>query len=482
MKQVFGYVRVSTVRQGEGVSLAEQKEAIEKYALKNSLEIVEWFEEMKTAAKQGRPLFSAMMRKLKRGLASGVIIHKIDRSARNLKDWSEIGELTDKGVDIHFAHESLDLNERSGRLSADILAVVASDFIRNQKQEVIKGMYGRLKQGIYPWPAPIGYKNTGKGNVKVVDPIQGPLVTKAYELYATRKYSLLQLLPIMTDMGLRSMRGHRLYINSLSKMLRNHHYTGIMKVKGQVFQGSHQPLVSPSLFRQVQDVFENKSNKKIRKHRLLFSKKISCTHCGYALTGETQKGHVYYRCHSKNCQTKGFRESHVEEKLEQIFSSVQLYPTEDVGLNELLEQSTREWTQKKSELIRSSQLQLSQTKERLERLTDAYLDQVLDSETFMQRKENCLKEIISQELQHKKVLSENDGILDKVRKFLELAKSLIQSYKLANFEEKLDLLETVTSNLSATGKKLAISIHFPFCNCISELSFCSVRREGFEPS
>jgi site-specific DNA recombinase len=141
VKTFFAYVRVSTVRQGErGVSLQEQRDAIERYASRNSLAIAQWFQERETAAKRGRPGFSQMLRLLKANRAAGVIIHKIDRSARNLKDWADLGELIDRGVEVHFANESLDLNSRGGRLSADIQAVVAADFIRNLRQETKKGL------------------------------------------------------------------------------------------------------------------------------------------------------------------------------------------------------------------------------------------------------------------------------------------------------------------------------------------------------
>src|SRR2546425_495212 len=84
-KYVFAYIRVSTVRQGErGVSLQEQREAIIRHAERNDLTISQWFEERETAAKQGRPVFAAMLCLLKQGRAHGVIIHKIDRAARNL--------------------------------------------------------------------------------------------------------------------------------------------------------------------------------------------------------------------------------------------------------------------------------------------------------------------------------------------------------------------------------------------------------------
>jgi len=104
MKQFYGYVRVSTAKQGEkGVSLQEQRDAIERYAQRNGLQISEWFEERETAAKRGRPIFNKMLKLLNRGKSNGVIIHKIDRSARNLKDWADLGELIDQGIEVHFA-------------------------------------------------------------------------------------------------------------------------------------------------------------------------------------------------------------------------------------------------------------------------------------------------------------------------------------------------------------------------------------------
>jgi site-specific DNA recombinase len=121
MKTFFGYIRVSTARQGEhGVSLQEQRDAILRYCQLNGFAISEWFEERVTAAKRGRPIFGRMLKLLNRGKAEGIIVHKIDRSARNLRDWAELGELIDRGIEVHFANESLDLQSRGGRLSADI--------------------------------------------------------------------------------------------------------------------------------------------------------------------------------------------------------------------------------------------------------------------------------------------------------------------------------------------------------------------------
>src|SRR5258708_38249308 len=208
MNTFFGYVRVSTARQGEqGVSLQQQREAIARHAQKSGFEVAEWFEEQETAAKRGRPIFGRMLKQLQQGRARGVIIHKIDRSARNLKDWAELGELIDQGIEVHFANESLDLNSRGGRLSADIQAVVASDFIRNLREETKKGFYGRLKQGLLPMPAPLGYRNVGSGKPKEPDPQTAPLIRHLFEVYSTATANFHDLLKEADRVGLRGRSG-----------------------------------------------------------------------------------------------------------------------------------------------------------------------------------------------------------------------------------------------------------------------------------
>src|SRR5882672_5559809 len=205
MKRFLAYIRVSTARQGEhSSSLQEQRAAIENYARRHGLVVVQWIEERETAAKRGRSGFTAMLAMLRAGVAQGVIVHKIDRSARNLKDWADLGELIDRGIEVHFANESLDLNSRGGRLSADIQAVVAADFIRNLRQETRKGFYGRLKQGLYPIRAPIGYRDMGKGNAKQPDPIKAPLVRDAFTLYASGEFNFEELMAELHKRGLRN--------------------------------------------------------------------------------------------------------------------------------------------------------------------------------------------------------------------------------------------------------------------------------------
>jgi len=246
MRKLYGYIKVSTMKQGErGVSLQEQREAIKRYAASRGFIISDWFEERVTAAKRGRPAFTDMLKRLRARKARGVIIHKIDRGARNLKDWADLGQLIDEGIEVHFCNENLDLNSRGGRLSADLQAVVAADYIRNLREETRKGFYGRLKQGLYPLAAPLGYLDRGKGEPKELDPLTAPLTRHAFELYATGSYNLRSLQAELHRLGLRTKGGGRLSINGLSTILNNPFYAGLIRIRrtNETFQGVHEPLI-----------------------------------------------------------------------------------------------------------------------------------------------------------------------------------------------------------------------------------------------
>src|SRR5262249_53399120 len=139
MGTYFAYIRVSTPRQGEGVSPEQQRFEIERYAAIHGLKITRWFQEKKSAAHTGRPVFDKMLQLLRIGNVAGVVIHKIDRSVRNLEDWIDVVKLVEKvGVRVHFATENVDLNTVGGRLSADIQAAVAAHYSRNLREEVKK--------------------------------------------------------------------------------------------------------------------------------------------------------------------------------------------------------------------------------------------------------------------------------------------------------------------------------------------------------
>jgi site-specific DNA recombinase len=426
--------------------------------------IVRWFEEQQTAAKRGRPVWNAMLRELRKGNARGVVIHKIDRSARNLKDWADLGELIDGGIEVHFANEALDLHSRGGRLSADIQAVVASDYIRNLREETKKGIYGRLKQGFYPLPAPIGYRDNGAAKPKTIDPEKGPLVKKAFELYGSGQWSIPTLVEELFRRGLRNRTGGKVTQTGLHTVLRNPFYTGVMRIRasGQIYEGNHEALISKSLFDRVQDILHGRVGTKINVHNFLFRRFISCADCGNALIGELQKGRVYYRCHTKACPRASIREDAVCEAVSRKLCALTFSGREKTHLLERIKEMKASWIASREQEIQHLKIKVEQMTERLNRLTDVYLEGALDREMFEERKAALISERRALSDRCADYEANRASVPDELRKFVELAGSAYSLYKEASVAKKRQLLRTVMSNCTLQQKCIEFTWRPPF--------------------
>lgn len=469
MRKYFAYIRVSTVRQGEkGSSLQEQRSAIETYARRNNLAVAEWYEEMETAAKLGRPLFSKLLKGLARGDANGVIIHKIDRSARNLRDWAALGELHDRGIELHFAHESLDLNSRGGRLSADIQAVVAADYIRNLRDEIRKGFYGRLKQGLYPLPAPLGYVDHGGGVAKTIDPLRGPLVAKAFSLYATGSWSLDTLRAELYRRGLRTKTGGQVAKNSMATILHNRFYVGLIRIErtGETFQGVHPPLVDKRLFDRVQSLLDDRSPHKTRHHSFRYQRLVRCSSCHRALVASRHKGHVYYRCQTKMCPTTCIREECLDNSLRVVGAGFALTEAELKKAAADIETVLEARATDTGDELRNLSLAVAAIEDRLSRLTDAFVDQVIDRDIYLARKERLLDERAQLTSRKASVEAGDDQMERRAAEILELVRTLGNMGILENGDYIRETLRATTSNLSLSGKTLEIAWKNPFLQLV----------------
>ena len=463
MKQLFAYIRVSDLKQKSGVSLVEQRSIIERYAERMGAVIVEWFEETRTAAKAGRPVFTKMLRLLRAGKAEGVIIHKLDRGTRNYHDWAAIDDLLEAGIGIYVANENLDLRSRGGRLAADMQVAVAVDYIRNLKEEALKGIEGRLKQGILPNAAPIGYLDRGAGNPKEIDSKKGPLVRRLFELYGTGGYTLREVAAEAKQIGLRNRSGHALPFQRIDKMLRNPFYMGVIRSKRYgLFPGKQEPLVSATLFERVRLVLSGKYVRRTKRFSFLFRRFIRCETCGRSLSGSERKGHVYYRCPTIGCPTTSLREDAIEEVVRQQLRKVTLGKEEAALIESELSATLADETSLKAARVAALQETLATANARLARLTDLLLDGKIDAAAHDEKRAALVMEREGLNQQIAGIDAGDGNFRLAIAKMFELLESAETLYESADAEKKRQLLEIVTSNCSAHGKSLSFSMREPF--------------------
>src|ERR1700722_5913752 len=85
--QVVGYIRVSTVEQLKGYGLDMQEQSIRDYCQANRLRLVEVFRDEGLSGSNGledRVGLAGALAALKAGMASELVVYRIDRLARDL--------------------------------------------------------------------------------------------------------------------------------------------------------------------------------------------------------------------------------------------------------------------------------------------------------------------------------------------------------------------------------------------------------------
>ena len=133
-KRAAIYVRVSTSDQDTGLQEIELRQYVES----RGWECVIYQDKAQSGAKNDRPGLSAMLTDMRRRKFSVVVVWKLDRLARSLKQLLTIGEECQSlGVDLVSLRQNIDTTLPAGRLTFQILGAVA-EFERELLRERVK--------------------------------------------------------------------------------------------------------------------------------------------------------------------------------------------------------------------------------------------------------------------------------------------------------------------------------------------------------
>src|SRR3989344_651511 len=198
MKAV-SYARVSSREQEEsGYSLEAQAKLAQEYADRKGLKTVKAFSVTESASgRQVRKVFLEMLAYTNKNGIDVILCEKIDRLTRNPKDASLVDEWVraKSSREVHFIKENFVLNQNTRaheNLVWDIKVAIARFYTNNLSEEVKKGQKEKISQGWLPTKPPLGYQTVGdKGHkIHIVDPVAGPLIKRAFEMYASGNYSI----------------------------------------------------------------------------------------------------------------------------------------------------------------------------------------------------------------------------------------------------------------------------------------------------
>ncbi len=357
------YARVSSAGQmgrdgdedGDGYSLPAQVEGCKRKAIELGADMAKvYLERAESARSDNRPVLQQMMRELPALGVKYLIVHKVDRLARNrLDDAVLYQKFVGMGITLVSASENID-ETPAGRLMHGMLATFAEYYSNNLSTEVKKGLRRKHELGGTPFKPPIGYQSAqrqvGAQGVRGVelDPVRAPLATLAFELYLTADWSLRDLADHLAERGLRS-RGTAKFPervlgpNRIHELLQNPYYIGIVRWDGRSYPGRHQKLIDQETFDRVQVLLTaariSGDRPQIHEHYLRGT--VLCEKCkGRLLFGRhrnrTGAAYDYFSCTNRavrrrpiRCDTSAhYPVPRVEDEVEQLYRTLEL--SEDI--------------------------------------------------------------------------------------------------------------------------------------------------------
>src|SRR3989338_7560605 len=273
-KKIFLYARKSTDEpERQVLSIEAQMFELREFAKKENLNIVREFIESKTAKEPGREIFNDMVASIEKNEAEGILAWHPARLARNSIDGGRIIYLLDTGKikDLKFPTFWFDSTPQ-GKFMLNIAFGQSKYYVDNLSENIKRGHRQKLRKGVWPGFAPLGYLNNSRTKSIDLDKEKSVLVRKCFELYATGDNTLKNIKQFLADSKLDSYKGNMLSTSCVQRMLKNPFYYGTFRFNGELYEGSHEPIISKKLFDDVQQVMNNRGKKKRkRKHEFAFS-------------------------------------------------------------------------------------------------------------------------------------------------------------------------------------------------------------------
>lgn len=329
LKRAVIYLRVSTPRQArkngeaEGYSLPAQRAACTRKAVDLGGTVVEEFIDAgETARTSDRDGLQELLRYVAANSVDYVVVHKLDRLARNrADDIAIVMAIKNAGATLVSVMENID-DTPAGILQHGMMASFNEYYSANLALEAKKGMQQKALNGGTHGVAPIGYLNTVTRmngiDVKgvAVDPERAEHVTWAFRTYSAGNVSIATLTDLLAERGLKS-RTTRKYVSKaiseaqVHRLLKNPYYLGKIIYHGVVYDGAHQPLIDDETWFQVQNILAGRRIAGDRSWKNLIPTKgvLVCNRCGSRVSYGKSRGeggtYEYFFCLGRHAKRTG---------------------------------------------------------------------------------------------------------------------------------------------------------------------------------
>lgn len=245
------YIRVSTERQAEeGYSLDAQRVRLLAYCQSQgwNVDVEHIYADAGISGKSThREQFQAMMRAARSDEITRIVAMKLDRIARNVKDFLGIvDELKTAGCDLVLIKESFDTSTPHGKFALTMFAAMAELEAATITERVMSGKAQKAQEGGYNGAqCPLGYKYDS--GVFAVDSSAADTVREVFDRFVGGQ-TMSGIATALNDAGAPTAKGGAWYAGTVRYVLQNGFYAGLIQWDGTEEKGSHPEIISRELY------------------------------------------------------------------------------------------------------------------------------------------------------------------------------------------------------------------------------------------
>ena len=475
------YMRYSTHNQDDGYSIAYQREAIEKYAEKNNIELVsEYIDEARSGTNDRRPGLQSLMNDAKQKPNwNTVIVFDNSRFSRNLND-SVYYEKQLEDLDIKLLCVTQVFSDNAdGRLCKNLLRTIYSYQPDKTAERVSATQKLLASQASHlGGKPPLGYK-LDVGKHLVIDHDTAPIIREIFDMYE-EGYSYESMAKNLNQKGYQTASGNPFTKHSFNSILNQEKYTGkyiwnrSSKKKSGGKRNSHsykpvdewivkenafEPIISKEQFERVQNLMRERSHglstTKARRFYMLSGQGfLKCACCGSRMVGTTVISHgkkyPVYRCPNhkgKVCPTKDIPADSLD-----MFVSVKIALNSFKGID--LQQLTKEINtsndsyRKLNQELRQIRMQLTNL---AKSLSKCYSEALTDEVRMLEEK----KAFIIQKMEAAK----SDKISINKDNLYDLKKRIFKYLKTSDDLEARHYLKSVIKQITVSNEEVIVELN-----------------------
>ena len=469
-QKYFLYARKSTDdEERQLLSIPAQLDELRDFAQKEGLNIADVFIESKTAKVPGREVFNQMMGKIENSEAQGILAWHPDRLARNAVDAGKIVYLLDRNilVDLKFPTFWFQ-NTPQGLFMLSIAFGQSKYYVDSLSENTKRGLRQKVRKGECPGQAPLGYLNDRLNKKIIIDPKVAPIVRQLFEIYSKGDSTFESLSLFLKSKGIISKGVKPIHKSRVTFILSNPFYFGYFRFKGEIYQGIHKPLITKKLFDDVQVVIKRRTHVyPIKSLDFPFTGLIRCGECKMMITAEhhfrryetvgRSQNFIYYRCTRKSkltsCSQPFLRQEILTTQLNDHIQKVSLSTSDYDWFIKRLDADEHEIRSEVLVIVQEFKKDLLNINEKLGKLLDSYLHNVVSREDYLKKKENLFSSKKTIEQRIETLEQSPNKWLEPMREFFNTAS---EANKIAsdnkNLFEKREFLKKTGSNLTLKNK------------------------------